>query len=182
MKRLSIVMLTLAVAATTGVPAWAGVDAASVFDQLKSLEGTWTGTPEGKGEEAEAEARAKPHAVHEFEVSAGGTVVMETMAPGSDHEMINMYHLDGEDLLLTHYCAGGNQPRMRLDREASSAGDLVFAFDGGTNLDPAVDEHIHSARIRILEDGGLDSIWFAQASGEAAGEMAFRLTRAEAEN
>lgn len=38
------------------------------------------------------------------------------MQPGTDHEMINMDHLDCEDLVLTRYRAGGNQPRMRLDR------------------------------------------------------------------
>ena len=59
-----------------------------------------------------------PGVVHEFKTSAAGTVVMETMNPGTGHEMINMYHVDGDDLLLTHYCAGNNQPRMRLNREA----------------------------------------------------------------
>ena len=35
--------------------------------------------------------------------------------------MINMYHMDGDDLVLTHYCAGGNQPTMKLNTENSSA-------------------------------------------------------------
>lgn len=176
MKAIFTSTAAIALVLVVGVPAQAGVEAASVFEHLKSLEGTWTGTPEGKGE-AEAEAEAMPDTVHEFEVSAGGTVVMETMAPDSDHEMINMYHVDGDDLVLTHYCAGGNQPQMRLDREASTADNLVFAFSGGTNLDPALDQHIHSANIRMLENGGIDSIWHAYAGGEQVGEMAVHLTR-----
>ncbi len=35
------------------------------------------------------------------------------MYPGMEHEMTNMYTLDGNTLVMTHYCAGGNQPRMR---------------------------------------------------------------------
>ncbi len=179
MRKALIPTMLIAIALSAVPAAHAGVDAAATFDQLKALEGTWTGTPEGMGEAAE-EAEMMPAVVHEFKTSAAGTVVMETMNPGTDHEMINMYHLDGDDLVLTHYCAGGNQPKMRLNREASSADNLVFDFAGGTNLDPSVDQHIHSANIRMLDDGSLDSIWQSHAGGEPAGEMAFHLSRADA--
>ncbi len=81
--------------------------------------------------------------------------------------------------MLTHYCAGGNQPTMRLDREASTAERLVFDFTGGTNLDPAVDQHIHSAEIQLGGDGKVESIWTAWAGGEPAGVMTFHLARGE---
>lgn len=178
MRRILFSAIALAAAvAAIGAPAAADVDATAVFEQLKTLEGRWTGTPEGDGEEAEAEAAEIREAVHEFEVSAAGTVVMETMAPGTDHEMINMYHLDGDDLVLTHYCAGGNQPQMRLDRAASTADNLLFEFAGGTNLDPEVDQYIRSANLRLREDGGLDSMWKSYGGGEEAGGMSFLLTR-----
>jgi len=156
-----------------------GLDAQAAFDSLAALEGSWKGVPEGDGEEAKAEAEAAGEVVHEFRLSAAGTVVMETMGPGTPHEMINMYHLDGEELVLTHYCAGGNQPTMRLDRESSSAGRFVFDFTGGTNLDPAVDKHIHSAEIVLGEPGRITSIWEAFADGKTAGGMTFHLARAE---
>jgi hypothetical protein len=156
-----------------------GVDAQTAFDQLKTLAGTWHGTPEGQGEAAAEEAEHKGEVVHEFRVSAAGTVVMETMMPGTDDEMINMYHLDGDDLLVTHYCSGGNQPRMRLDRDRSTARTLVFDFAGGTNLDPAVDGHIHAAKITFVDDEHLDSAWTSHAEGKQAGVMTFHLARAE---
>ena len=118
-------------------------------------------TIEGEGREAEAEAQKIDEVVHDFRVSAAGTVVMETMGPGTKHEMINMYHLDGDDLVLTHYCAGGNQPTMKLNRERSTVAKLVFDFTGGTNLDPAVDEHIHSAELKLTDPKHLESIWEA---------------------
>ena len=91
--------------------------------------------------------------------------------------MINMYHLDGEELVLTHYCAGGNQPTMRLDREASTSQKMVFAFTGGTNLDPAVDSHIHSAEITIVDDDEIVSDWTAWSDGMEVAGMTFMLKK-----
>ena len=105
----ALLCLVLAMGITPTLVA-GGLTAQEGFEQLKGLAGTWEGEPEGEGAEAEAETKEAGVVKHEIQVSAAGTVVMETMAPGTDHEMINMYHLDGEDLVLTHYCAGGNQP------------------------------------------------------------------------
>lgn len=180
MKKLLQVALIAILALASDSASWAGsVEAQAVFDQLKSLAGTWQGPSEGEGEAAEAEAEAASQVVHEFQVSAAGTVVMETMGPGTDHEMINMYHLDGDDLVLTHYCAGGNQPQMKLNRDSSTADTLVFDFVGGTNLDPAVDGHIHAARIQIVDSDNLESIWYGYEGGEQVGVMTFSLARTD---
>jgi len=155
-----------------------GVDAARVFEQLKELQGTWRGEareltgPKGTVQEGQGFP-----VNHEFRVSAAGSVVMEIMGPGTGHEMINMFHLDGPDLVLTHYCAEGNQPSMRLNRVGSSDNTLKFDFAGGTNLDPAVDQHIHSSEIVFTEDGGLESIWRAYTMGKQSGIMKFTLHR-----
>jgi hypothetical protein len=63
--------------------------------------------------------------------------LVERLFPGAPQEMTTVYHREGADLALTHYCAGGNQPRMRARAPAADANVLEFAFDGGTNLDPA---------------------------------------------
>ena len=180
MMKLLRMALTLGVVTFTVAPVHGdSMTAEQVFDQLKGLAGTWEGEPEGEGEEAKAEAEASGPVTHEIQLSAGGTVVMETMGPGTDHEMINMYHLDGEDLVLTHYCAGGNQPQMKLNMEASSAGLLVFDFAGGTNLDPAVDNHIHSARLQLTDSNHMESVWKAYSGGEEVATMTFHLARAQ---
>ncbi len=155
------------------------------FDRLKALEGTWQGTAAG-GSEAEAQAEAQ--VTHVFEVSAAGTVVMETMNPDvPDHEMINMYHLDGDELVLTHYCAGGNQPTMKLVestatdafRPPPSGWTMRFDFTGGTNLDPATDEHIHAAHMVLVDAGTLESSWTGYKDGKEAGVRKFVLKRAQ---
>ena len=178
MKRtvlLTVTLLTLALAAPA--TATAGVDAASAFETLKGLEGTWVGTatPQGMEEEAAAE-EVQGELKHVIQVSANGTVVMETMRPGTDHEMINMYTIDGDDLLLTHYCAGGNQPRMKLDLANATATELSFEFAGGSNLDPETDPHIHAARL-VIDGNKMESNWMGYQGGEHAGTMTFNLER-----
>lgn len=147
-----------------------------VFDRLKGLEGTWQGTASGG---SEAEAQAEVQVTHVFEASAAGTVVMETMNPESpDHEMINMYHLDGNELVLTHYCASGNQPTMKLAQPASVQ-ELRFDFTGGTNLDPAKDVHIHAAHLVLVDADTLESSWTGYKEGKEAGVRTFLLKRAD---
>jgi len=178
MKRTTVILgiLVLTVGLST---ASAELTADDAFATLKGMAGSWHGTPEGVGVEAEAEAEVTGEVTHEIEVSAAGTVVMETMAPGTEHEMINMYHLDGDDLVLTHYCAGGNQPTMRLDRGASTAERMIFDFTGGTNLDPATDHFIHDMELGILGEGKIKSVWNSWAAGEQGASMIFHLARGE---
>lgn len=149
--------------------AGAGIAAPAAFEVLKGMEGRWVGTgPADDGETATM--------VHVFRVSANGSVVMETMNPGTPHEMINMYHLDGDALVLTHYCAAGNQPHMRLS-SGSTEKELIFDFAGGTNLDPAKDGHIHAARLTLGPDGVLHSSWTGWSNGKEQGTYTFDLAR-----
>ena len=85
-----------------------------------------------------------------YKLTGGGSAgIVETQFPGSDHEMVSVYHLDGDDLRMTHYCVAGNQPHVKLDRANSKPDQLIFVFDGGTNLDPHKDMHIHGVKIRF---------------------------------
>jgi hypothetical protein len=146
-----------------------GTSAEAAFERIVALEGSWVGEV----------SEESPPGQSEFRLSANGTVMMETMMPGTAHEMINMYHLDGEDLMLTHYCAGGNQPRMRLDLAKATADSLPFVFDGGTNLDPEVDPHIHSLNLRFISENKVEENWSSYNAGQKAGVMKIEMERAE---
>jgi len=167
------ILAVLAVLAAAGLAAAgekaAALDARAAFDKLKALEGSWVASAEAAGDQT---------AAHEIRVSAAGTVVMETMLAGTDHEMINMYHLDGDDLVLTHYCAGGNQPTMRLDLAKATATELPFVFTGGTNLETA-DHYIHDAVLTLRDDGTVVSSWGSYSGGEEGEAIVFTLRRAE---
>ncbi len=147
-----------------------GIDAKVAYERLKTLAGEWKVTETMGG-----------HGAHggkiTYKVTAAGTTVMETFFPGSDHEMVSMYHLDGDDLRMTHYCAVGNQPRLKLDLKASKPDFYSFIFDGGTGFDPAKDLHIHSGRITFQTAGKVESEWSANLKGEKAMSTKFSLSR-----
>lgn len=96
---------------------------AALLDKLKPLAGTWEMADE-KGQKQVAIVS---------KVSSNGAVYCETMFPGTPHEMTNMYHMDGSGLVVTHYCALGNQPRMRCVGQ-TAPNVFVFRPDGGTNI------------------------------------------------
>ena len=89
---------------------------------------------------------------------------METVFPGSEHEMVTVYHADGPDLVLTHYCMEGNQPRMRA--KGAQGPRFDFAYDGGTNIDPKRDRHMHSATFDLVGADEIRSEWSELAEGK----------------
>jgi len=104
----------------TGTLASAASGAQSSFEQLKSLSGSW----EGKA------SNGDPVQV-DFRPTAQGSALMSEIKGKED--MITMFNLDGERLLMTHYCAAGNQPRMSAT--ASPDGKTItFDFLDATNL------------------------------------------------
>lgn len=103
--------------------------------------------------------------------------MIETFDPGTAREMINVYHMDGPDrLLLTHYCALGNQPRMRFEK-SSLPGELRFSFAGGTNLNPERDRHLRWEAIRLLGDERIESEYAYYQDGERVSSNTLILRR-----
>ncbi len=133
-----------------------GLTAAAAFERLKSLAGAWQG--------AVGEASGPPVEVT-YRLTGGGSAVAETLFSGTPHEMLSVYHLDGEDLVMTHYCAAGNQPKMRLDRTASTPDRLRFVFAGGTNIKEA-EPHIHEGWIAPQGSDALDAEWTPFLNGK----------------
>ena len=175
-KKMTWAVATIAVLLLPAAATASELTAEQAFERLKALAGTWEGSASGEGAEAEAEAEVTDVVVHEFEVTASGHVLMERMGPRTEYEMVNMYHLDGSDLVLTHYCSAGNQPKMKFNADGSTPQRLVFDFDGGTNLE-TTPSHIHSAEIRLDGKDRIDSTWKSHAAGEEAGTMTFHLKR-----
>ena len=137
------------------------------FEQLKALAGTWTGTAQHGGDPMPAEVT--------WRVAGSGSSVIETLFPGTDHEMVTVYYPDGAGVMLTHFCASGNQPRMRLDPK-SPAGTLHFAFVDATNL-PKGAYHMHEGDLQLVDDTHLHEVWTSYADGKPAGAAEFTLQR-----
>jgi hypothetical protein len=141
------------------------------FERLKTLEGTWTGSAahDGGGQASGGDVTVV------YKVTAAGSAVQETLFPGTPHEMVTMYHLDGARLVLTHYCAAGNQPRMELEASADP-NVLSFTFVGGTNMSET-DMHMHSARITFVDADHVRSVWGSMKDRKPAGTATFELGR-----
>lgn len=177
MKQLTLLAVLALATACANVRESVGLHHADIgtsraqFELLKSLAGEWTGTG-GDGTES--------HAVEiRYRVTAAGSAVEETMSPGTEHEMITMYHLDGARLMLTHYCAAGNQPRMvatnwEIDTKPQT---IRFAFSGATNLASSKTGHMHAMEMTVEGTDRLRETWTYFQDGVQAHQATFEMTR-----
>ena len=153
----TVVLCGGAAFAAPPAPTTGGKPASAAFERLKALAGEWVAAEDG-------EMSKKGDLMARYAVTAAGSAVVETVFPGSAHEMVTVYHADGSDLVLTHYCMEGNQPRMRAKEARGSRFD--FAYDGGTNIDPKRDRHMHSAWLELLGADEIRNEWTELAEGK----------------
>src|SRR5262245_12673350 len=138
------------------------------FERFKGLAGEWVAAEDG-------EMVKKGDLVATYRLTGSGSAVVEEIFPGSQHAMTTVYFLDGPDLVLTHYCMSGNQPRMRAKATASPKVD--FAFDGGTNINPKRDRFMHNATFEFIGDGELKSTWVEHADGKPSMTVTMHVIR-----
>jgi len=146
-------------------PAWAGApnraaakadaNAKLAFEKLKGLAGHW-------------EANSKDGiTTTSYEIVANGSAVLERIhVPGDKGEMLTVYHLDGDRLVLTHYCEAGNQPRMQAEPFDPSSNQLRFDFAGGGNLADLNVGHMHSVVFTFAGADALHADWAWQENGK----------------
>jgi hypothetical protein len=138
--------------------------AVSRFDKIKGLAGDWTMSG-GDGSTAVT-----------YRVTAGGSAVVETLFPGAPHEMVTVYTVDKGDVVLTHYCAEGNQPHMKAVR-GGDANAIDFKFDGGGNMKSSKDGHMHEATFAFKDADHVESSWLYYKDGKAGEKKVFSFVR-----
>lgn len=69
-----------------------------------------------------------------YRVISGGSAIVESFVGPGGGETLSVYHPDGAHLVLTHYCAQGNQARLKAVEVAP--GRLLFQFLDATNVAP----------------------------------------------
>jgi hypothetical protein len=138
-------------------------DAQRVLDRFKSMVGTWEGkSPKGQTSEVN------------YRLMAGDTAVM------ADSHMINedmtsMFYVDGDRLLMTHFCPSGNQPRM----VATISPDLKtvsFDFLDATNLAGPRAGHMHRAVYLFSDADHYSEEWTWKQEGKAT-QFHYEMTR-----
>jgi len=124
----------------------------STFERLKALAGDWEardGTAYG----------GKPIRIS-YKVVSQGTSVMETYYQvGSDFiDMVTLYHLDGDSLALTHFCAVNNQVRMRAE-PVTADGKVRFNFVDAANLSVSSKEVMSKLELSFTDKDHMTQSW-----------------------
>ena len=145
-SKLQIIVLALVLTATM---AYAQTEAQKAFATLKTLPGTWEGTGmEGRDSNMPIQV--------DFKITGGGSAIMSEILGHED--MVSMFHMDGDRLVMTHYCAVGNQPRMRAS--ASPDGKtLTFNFVDATNLSSPDAGHMQKMTLTVLDENHHTEEW-----------------------
>jgi len=126
-------------------------DAQKAFATIKSFAGSWEGKASNGMEVKDS-----------FRITSNGSAVMSEISGHED--MITMFHLDGDRLLMTHYCGAGNQPRMK----AISTPDgktVTFDFVDATNLASPNDGHMHHV-VYTIDGDRLSEDWYFVKDGK----------------
>lgn len=140
MKRTNLAVFTVVILAALSDAAQSAGQKS--YDAMKSLTGQW----EGKDQMGNAVGVS-------YRMTGGGSALMSeirTSKPGHAEDMISMIHMDGERLLLAHYCMAGNQPRMQATISPDGK-SITFDFVDGTNITSAPPGHMQrgSSRLRM---------------------------------
>lgn len=135
----------------------------AAFDKMKTLVGDWTA------------ATSMGASTVSYKLASGGTVLVETISGGTDYEMITVYHPDKDGVMLTHYCAAGNQPRMRAKKLADDK--LAFDFVDVSGADAKKGGFMRSLAVTFKDADHYTAVWTNDDGGGKTSPFAFELSR-----
>ena len=140
--------------------------ARKTFDALKALEGTW----EGKNNQGRMMKVS-------FRTTSGGSALLSEIHGMDAENMVSMFHMDGDRLLMTHYCGAGNQPRMKATL-APDGKSVVFDFVDATNLASPDAGHMHHVVFGMPDNDHHTEEWTFLDHGKEMKEL-FTLQRSK---
>jgi hypothetical protein len=133
---------------------------ATAFETFKGFEGKWA---------IRSGQKALPIEMT-YESGSKGSIVTEKFG-----KELSVFYRDGQNLLMTHFCNAGNQPRLRL-RENTQPGVFEFQMFDITNLQSADADHVERVIYRIVDDKtiNLEIVW---KNGKSEESEKYTLTR-----
>jgi hypothetical protein len=149
-------MLLVAVTASAAERPVTAADARELFTRIKSLAGTWT----AKSTKGWTEKNT-------YEVAGKGSVVINrSFFEGEANDgMVTTWFLDGDRLLLTHYCEAGNQPTLVAKTIDPENNRVTFEFLSGTNLSVRPG-HMHATVMQFVDADHVRSRWSFYRDGK----------------
>lgn len=137
---------------------------AAAFERLISLVGEWEGTANGASVKAT------------YTLVSGGTALMERLQPSNEAEMLTLYTLDGDHLLVTHYCSSGNQPQMKTAAISDLNGVLTFKVYQVTGLKSVDEGHMTALTLTMPDKDHFTQEWTYKEKGHEQPAL-FKFTR-----
>jgi hypothetical protein len=148
-------------------------DAQKVFEKMKSLAGSWLGNMTTTPRMADTDGKLAQIALRV--TSRGNAMMHEMTVTGEPDDPITMFYLDGDQLLLTHFCDAGNRPRMK-GKVSADGKTLEFDFidlAGGNQ-----EGHMHHAVFTIIDADHHTEDWTYMLPGDKPLRAHFDLQRA----
>jgi hypothetical protein len=115
------------------------------FEVFKSLNGQWAISSGGK---------TLPFRMT-YAIASNGSIVTEQFG-----KELSVFYNDNGNLLMTHFCNRGNQPRLKL-KAGGAASRYEFDMFDITNLKDPSDDHVHAIIYEIPDPQHirLEIIW-----------------------
>ncbi len=163
-KYMTALVLVVGLSGLVASPA-AMAEPGSVFEKFKALAGEWEGQQSGGG-----------WVKVSYQVHSGGSAVVETITPPDEPTMVTVYHMDGDDVRMTHYCSAQNQPRMKASSVSRNARVVSFEFVDVTNLAQPTDGRMQNLEITFKDRNHITQKWTWLNNGRTT-DNTFTLTR-----
>jgi hypothetical protein len=149
---------TLSLVAASEKPAGREPDAESVsslMSRFRGLAGVWRGHSSKGWDETES-----------YTLAGKGSTVMAVshFIDTPEDSMVTMFHVDGDRMLLTHYCEEGNQPRLVASEIGPGGSTATFTFLDGTGLKEHPG-HMHTVKFEFQDADHFTSQWSYFANG-----------------
>jgi hypothetical protein len=176
MKTLRFMLSVVLMSLSTVV--FAQSDAQKSFDKIKTLAGSW----EGHATTVPQEPDMPDFMQVSLRATSNGNALLHEMVgkekpgvPSSDNnDPITMFYVDGDRLLLTHYCDAGNRPRM-VGKMSPDGKTVEFDFldvTGSTQYG-----HMHHAMFTIIDANHHTEDWTYMMPGDKPGHAHVDLQR-----
>jgi hypothetical protein len=139
------------------------------FNLVKALVGDWQGWYEWIGKDRKGPMNAR------YYLTGNGTAVVEDLIMDGAPNMTTVYHRDGTDLRATHYCAAGNQPRLKATAMDDSK-TVKFHLVDITSLTSPDAGHVKDLELRLTSLTQITILFTFVGSGKESIER-IELTR-----
>ena len=116
------------------------------FGRIKSLQGSWEGPYQWSGVRKDSGTMKV-----QYSTTGKGSAVVENLIVEGEPVMTTVYHLDNGALRMTHYCAAGNQPRLKAEGADPSSDTVRFTFVDATNLASPTAPHVNGFEMRSVD-------------------------------